>query len=509
MKLRSLALALAGCLAAAPTLAGGWLLAESEHFTLYSSAQESVTRDYLKQLEAFRWLGLKLLGADDKNVRTQGRSEIQLLEGQSALHELRPTLPYNVAGAYYFCAEGSLMYATQARTLGPDGWDTSRLVLQHEYAHQLMFQYATRAYPGWYVEGFAEYMGTAAYEDGAISLGGQHQDRLPILATPPWLPFEDVLRWNSRDWKQLNRFEVDRLYAQSWLLTHYMLSESKRTQALADYFARVGAGEDSVAAFESATGITVADLIKTLNAYRRALPMVKIRSAEIPVPTIRMSPLSEEATKLALDSGVLRTCPKPEVAQEILERLRSQASKPSPAAGLQLSLVLARAEALFGDPAAAVKRLEGIVGAEDAPHEAHYLMARALTRQADQWKGDEQRAALDKARSHLFKAYRLKKDDPPTLYFLAQAVARNGMDKNALNAAQAARLLAPSVPEYALFEARADLEMGDRERAVRALIPLATDPHQPERAERVRHAIEAIQSGKTPDELASTMNPKP
>ncbi|MFZ5551257.1 MAG: hypothetical protein ACOZJX_21355 [Pseudomonadota bacterium] len=509
LKLRTFAACLAAWLLAAPAMAASWMLAESEHFTLYSSAQESVTRDYLKQLEAFRWLALKVLGAEGKNLRAQGRAEIQLMEGPRALRDLRTDLTANTAGVYYLCAEGTLMYATQASTLGPDGWDTSQSILQHEYAHHLMYQYATMAYPVWYVEGFAEYMATAAYEDGAISLGGQNQDWLPTLATPPWMPFEDVLRWNRGVSKQPTHFESARLYAQSWLLAHYMLSDSQRTQALTGYFARAGSGEDSVDAFESATGIKTADLLRKIDSYRRSLPMVKIRSSEIPVPTIRLSRLSDEAANLALDSGLLRTCPKPPVGQEILARLRAQARSTAQAASPPLTLVLARAELMFGDPVAAVQLLEPMVSAQDGPFEAHYLMGRALTRQSEKLSGDERQAALERARTHLIKAYRLKKDEAPTLYFLALALGAKGVDQNMLNAARAARLLAPSVPEYALLEARVDLEVGDREQAIRALVPLATNAHSPEQAARARQAIEAIRAGKGADEVMTTINPKP
>lgn len=510
LKRRTAALLL-GCLAAlgaAPATAGGWLLAESEHFRLHSSAQESVTREYLKQLEAFRWLSLKLLGADEKSVRAQARFDIYLLEGERALHALRPDLPDNTAGLYTYCTEGAVAYATQARRLGREGWDWGRVVLQHEYAHHLMFQYATMAYPSWYVEGFAEYMGTAVLEDGTVSLGGQHQARLPTLATPPWLPFDEVLRWGSRAGGTPSPREVERFYAQAWLLTHYMLSDDKRAQQLAGYFTRVGAGEAPVAAFEAATGTEVADLQRLLDPYRRSLPMVKVRSPELPQATIRTAPLDDDAAGYALDESLLRTCPKPAAGQAILERLRAQAQKPT-AADRKLTLPLARAETMFGDTAAAVRLLEAIVTADDAPFEAYYLMARALTRQAEKLAGDEQRAVRERARSHLFKAYRLKKDDAPVLYHLARALAEKGIDQNVLNAARAARLLAPSVGDYAVFEARADLETGDRERAVRALVPLATDTHWPDRAARMRQAIDAIRAGKSAGEVASLMNPPP
>jgi hypothetical protein len=237
--------------------------------------------------------------------------------------------------------------------------------------------------------------------------------------------------------------------------------------------------------------------------------MVKIRSAEIPVPNIRMSQLSDEAAKLALDSGLLRTCPKPEVGKEILERLRAQVRQAGQAPSQQLTLVLARAEVLFGDPAAAVRSLDPLVAAEGASFEAHYLMARALMRQAEKSSEEPQQAALDSARSHLIKAYRLKKDEAPTLFHLARILGAKGIDQNMLNAARGARLLAPSVPEYAVLEARADLDSGDRELAIRALVPLATNSHQPDRAVRARQAIEAIRAGKPANEVAPLLNLTP
>jgi tetratricopeptide (TPR) repeat protein len=489
-------------------MAGGWIVAESEHFTLHSSAQERATRDYLQQLEAFRWLSLKLLGADEKSVRAQSRFDIYLLEGERALHALRPELAENTVGVYVSCNDGAVAYATEASTLGPDNWDFGRVILLHEYAHHLMFQYGTLVYPSWYVEGFAEYMSTAALQDGAISLGGQNYARVRTLDTPPWLGFDEVLRWGTSAGPAPDRYQVGSLYAQAWLLAHYMLTDDGRARQLADNFTRIGEGEDPVSAFEKATGVKPASLQRTLEAYRRALPTVKVRSAEMPKPAIRITALDEAAAGYALDSSLLRTCPRPERGREILERLRARASKGA-AADPQLSLVLARAEMMFGDPAATVRLLQGMVDADDAPSEAHYLFARAWGLQAEKLAGDEQRAAKDLARSHLVKAYRLKKDDAPTLYHLARALAEKGVDQNVLNAARAARLLNPSVPDYALFAAHMELAAGERDRAVRALVPLATNTHAPELAGRMRRVIDAIRSGKSEADVASMMNRTP
>jgi hypothetical protein len=88
-------------------------------------------------------------------------------------------------------------------------------------------------------------------------------------------------------------------------------------------------------------------------------------------------------------------------------------------------------------------------------------------------------------------------------------LAKDSVNNNVLNAARAAHVLAPAVPDYALFEAQLDLEAGDRDRAVRALGPLASNPHDLQQAARTRLAIAAIQAGKSTAEVFGLLNPKP
>src|SRR5690606_17382921 len=51
-------------------------------------------------------------------------------------------------------------------------------VLKHEYAHHFMMQYFPGAYPGWYVEGYAETVATIRFLDnGSFHIGDPPQYR--------------------------------------------------------------------------------------------------------------------------------------------------------------------------------------------------------------------------------------------------------------------------------------------------------------------------------------------
>jgi hypothetical protein len=497
----------AAVLALVATLAQArdWMRLDSEHFTLYTRIDDSVSRQYLKQLEAFRWLALKLLGAGEGGARAKSRFEIYLLPGRMSLHALYPEMDYNVAGVYSRCSEGAVAFGADVAEVDRRQ-DLTLMVLQHEYAHHLMSQYAAISYPAWYVEGFAEFMSTAVYEDGRITLGAASPMRMTTLNRGGFLPFADLLGWLGKPIKQRSRSEIDSFYAQSWLLTHYMLSDDARAKKLAAYFERIGAGEDPVAAFEPAFGLRIDEMNELLSRYIRAAAMLKLPTAGMAVPTLRAAELGAQSQEWIAQAAMLRACRTPERGRELLQTLRDAAAHEKGAIEPGLRLALARGEMLFGDAKVAVALPAEDFGTDEQRAEAHYLRGRAWMRQAQSAAGDEQAAAYDEARRALFQAYRLRKDDAPTLYHLALVLSRGGDSGNALNAARGARLLVPTIGDYAALEAGLDLAAGDRERAARALMPLASDPHDAERAARVREAIRAIRDGKSAQEVSALMN---
>lgn len=488
----ALVAAVAGLLAAGPARASNWTRAESAHFIAVSDAHESKARDYLRQLEAFRYVALLTLGADPASTRVQSKLDIVLLKNQDEILKVRSDFSREVAGWYAWCGEGSTAFATLQRTISRDGVDPGLVTLFHEYAHHLMFQATDRWYPAWYVEGFAEYMSTAEVEDDKVSLGQPFSWRSQVLAQDRWIDFARVLApdFKGASVKDHDDWTVQSFYAQSWLLAHYMLNDSERTRRFNDYFARVAAGEDPVAAFEPATGIAVGSLQRVLKRYMENMPVIVVRTRAMQDAAPTSEALPDDVPDLALSAARLRTCLPRLQGEELLAQLRAR-----PGASQALRLVRDRAELLFGDPRAAAADLLSHVGDDDQSFEAHYLLGRVDLAAADKADGDARVAAMDQAREQLLKAYRLKKVDAPNLYYLSYALPGGGHNSNVLNAARGAHALSPSVSEYALHEARLDLQADARDKAVQALMPLASNPHDAKQAARMRAAIATIRAG--------------
>lgn len=486
--------------AGTPASAGDWLKAESDHFVVYSDAPEAKAREYVRQLEAFRYVSLMVLGADGTSARAKAKFDIYLLKSQSDLKEVRPGSEKNTAGVYFQCSEGSQAYATLQPARRFDNTDQALIVLFHEYAHRLMFQYASRLYPSWYVEGFAEYMATAEVLDGKLSIGLPYTVRLQTLKERPWIGFEEVLKptFKRSGEGKAEGWVVWSFYAQSWLLTHYMLNDSARTQKFNAYFERLATGEDPLEAFEPATGIPVDRLYGILKRYVEQLPAVTVSSQNIPKVTVKLDVLPGDVSDYLLTASALKTCPDKPQGEAMLAKLRALANKGGTESAPSLRLALARAELLFGDAKAAREVLQEYLASDDTSFEAHHLMGRT----------EAKLAALDRAKAHFFKAYRLKKNDATNLYHLAQALGQGGVNANVVNAAQGARALEPTVPEYALYEAMIDLDAGDRARAIAALLPMTSNPHDPQWAARMRSAIEAIKAGKSRSDVSNVIDAK-
>lgn len=492
----------------AATAAAEWRRVDSDHFTLYTEREATVANDLLRQLEHMHWLGEMYLGASHPAPGTRNRFAIYELRGRLALQELFTKLGDRVAGTYVLCSEGAVAYSVQGdRSAGLTSWGQS--VLQHEYAHHLMFSRIAASYPPWFVEGFAEFLSQTAERSDTLVAGAHNRWRSERTAAT--LDAADLLGWHRLSAAR-RESDIHAFYSKAWRLTHYLLTDTARAGRLRKYFERLARGDDPVAGFEAEFGLTMAELERELRTHARRLPVLSIPLSALPVPQIRAVPLPADAERYLLEESRLRTCAHRDktLGPVMLERLRRAAAAPDASAGARRAA--ARAELLLGDAQAARGLLEPLIEhqADDADDgDALYLLGRTWARLSETLSGDEQREARAKARASLVRAYRLRKDDAPTLYHLALALQHEGVDRNVFNAARAARHLAPAVPDYALLAMRLELLAGDREAAERALLPLNVNPHATDLSERVRRAIEALRAGGSADEVAALMNPPP
>jgi hypothetical protein len=140
-------------------------------------------------------------------------------------------------------------------------------VILHEYFHHLSIATGElAAYPGWLVEGLAEYYATAEVLQSRVTLGGTDPGTIYALSTiRQWIPLQTLLAEAPQD---INRTSIARTYYPvAWLLTHWIMNDESRRPMLAAYIRAVGEGGDPAEAMQQVTGMDLETLQRELKDY--------------------------------------------------------------------------------------------------------------------------------------------------------------------------------------------------------------------------------------------------
>jgi hypothetical protein len=282
-----------------------WLEATTANFIIYSDGNEKQLREMSERLERYDQVLRIMTGT--KAEASPLKVTIYLLSSQSALNNIYPGDVKNVGGFYTTGVFGPVAFVPRLRSEGKfeaDGQNN----LYHEYAHHFMMQYYPAAYPSWYVEGFAEYSGATRIRKSEINVGAPAMDRLPSLALETWLPMEQLLTLTYRNKKTVNQKDLSQLYAQGWLLTHYLFSNKERQGQLGQYTIYLNKGMGQKEAFEKAFKTDFATLGKELRSYYRdGKVLVRVMKPEDLRPvTLAVRPLAPEEGALLLPIARLR-----------------------------------------------------------------------------------------------------------------------------------------------------------------------------------------------------------
>lgn len=478
--IRTTALAVVASLmfAAAPARAE-WLKAETEHFVIVGDTHRGAITEYARKVERFHAMLALFLPPENDDVLAP-KLWIFLARGRDDMRKIWPTISDGVGG--FYSRSDDRIYAVVDIT----NEDSDR-TLFHEYGHHYMFQYHNSAYPGWFVEGFAEYFAPSDMRMGRIRYGLYSDGRIYSLGQlNSWVPMEEVLR--SRP--TLSSTErAQAYYAQAWLLTHYMLGAPDRNARLSAYLNAVGRGEDPIVALESHIGRTPDQLGDDIRSYmgrgitvytlQQALPAADIAVSPLPRGTADAVWLDLRAARGLGDDGAALVAR----AQAAVERYPNERLPAVALAKLQW-----RTDRLDEASRTAARVVEA--WPQDA--EARWLLASVLIEQADASDDDAERARLNReARSHLAAGY--EADPLDFRIYLAMLENRRGApgfpSDNDIVIAESAFRLAPQVSSTAFQAAQLLMERGRHLDAAYILAPLANNPHGGESLEPVRRLL--------------------
>ena len=459
-----------GMIVAAAPASAKWMRATSDHFVIYADQSPAELEKMATRLERFDG-AIRYLHHTPEASGAKGTNRVTVYVADDVAAIRKLSGDKNIAGFYIPRASGSVAFTPRTGDTG----GMPQIVLFHEYAHHFLLGNYAAAYPGWFSEGYAEFVSTAAFEKTYVQLGVAAQHRAYSLLEAKPLPATALFATGQR----LTDDQRASLYAQGWLLTHYIMFDAVRGKQLTSYLSALNSGTPSIAAATAAFGDLRA-LDKALTAYlhQSRIPGVRIPYDKLPAVTVEVTPLSPAAAalielRMQSERGVNRT-----TAQPIFARAAKIAAA-YPGDALAQGW-LAEMAYDTGNDVEAEAAVDRALAADPTSAQAMLYKARVLVRRAALAKSSDP-AVWKEARRWIVKANRQSPDDADALELYYDSFRDEGAKPPAAAIAGIRRALelVPQDPSLRFRVAAQAIMDGDNSAAKTALRPLAFDPHRP------------------------------
>lgn len=452
--------------AASPALAD-WTRYESPRFVLYSSGSVTEAREMLEELEKFDRIMRMFMGKDVDGVPYR-KLPIYLVSA-SGLRAINPDGNENIAGFYQPSDEDIFAVVTR---------NSNNHTLKHEYAHHFMLQEFAFPYPGWFIEGFAEYYAPTVFRRDETHVGVPNPNRAMALDYFGWMSMNELL--SNRPMTKVRNGES--YYPLAWLLTHWFMGDAQRRAILHTYLSEVGQGADPAETLERLTGLDPVELRRTLRRYKNGrIPYTTVTTV-YPEIQITSERLPESAEQLLLLGQQLKIGTSEERRAQTLETIRQRAAR-YPDDTLAL-LVHAHAELHNGrDPEKAATLLERLLTIDPDHVEGMQYLVRAKLDMAEKaFEADDREKGLQlrrEAQALLARAYRLDDANYITMHLMSE-VRRSEPSyptDNDIEILEIAYALAPQLGDIRYNYAAALLHRGRNDEAINVIAPLVNNPH--------------------------------
>ncbi len=454
-----------------------WVTLKSAHLQLISDGAPSKAHEVALDLE-------RMISALGQNVGVEIRLEpptkVLLFSSPDTFQSYCAVLMGRS------CADvGGLFEATRhaAYLLMPvRRFEDARRVAYHELTHALM-QNSLRSVPLWLDEGIAEFYGSFYASGGEILIGRPDAEHLSTLHSTGLLPTATLLALNHDSPEFTSPSTRSTVYAQSWLMVHYILVGLPGGRArLTDFLVRRGRGEPDEQAFRAAFAVTPEEFTKDLNGYRQRSVMAALRLPATSVSVIdpgAPAPLPRHAA-LAELGRMLAACERcdPLVARPFVE----EAHRLDPGSAHHTA-VLAWVAARQGR-AEEASRLFAQAAQQPADETAALLYGEYLLNLATEQArggGAPSEPLVLRAREQFDRCLGLQPDSVAALVGLGETylLAARADLAPGIKAYERALALAPSRPDAASGLAQLCVRAGDAARANQVIATYLADSRDP------------------------------
>lgn len=461
-----------------------WWEAETAHFVVKSRASESQAREYALEMEKFDAALRTMFNLPTDEVETSraNKPTIYRFGRPKDMARIAGASGSGIGGFFIARAGDSVAFAptrktrdTSAKTSwqlrgDPRAAFDPRSVLLHEYTHYFMMQHFPSAYPRWYVEGFAEMMASARFDDdGSVHLGDPPQYRAAQIFQLQPFRMERMLDPSH----ELTGLDGLQHYATGWLLAHYLSFDSERQLQLRNYLQSIANGENGLEVARREFG-DLNELDRKLAKYKKGpFPGRKISGVAFNTNvSMRELPNAEESAinlEMRLARGVRREGEAQSLAADLQSKIKNYPNS------VHLKELLAAAQISARDFSGADQTAQQILSLDDTNVEAWLTRSYVAAKAAE-----DDTSMADKARDYATQASVNDRDDPRPLmaYYYSYIESRESVPETAAIALEQAFKKAGSDPVYRMLLGRQLLLESRLDAAEAVLLPIAFSGHK-------------------------------
>jgi tetratricopeptide (TPR) repeat protein len=494
-------------LAPAAARAAEWHAYDTTHFIIYTKSGEQEAERIATGLETIDGLMRMASAISDKMEPIKVR--IYEVDNDGDVEAALGLSDSGVAGFYDSNILGPFLVTPHTTTFH-SGDFTPELVLHHEYAHHFMLQYFPAIYPQWYVEGYAELIGSSKIQaDGQVAYGMPAKHRGDEINVN-WLPLQELF---LKPPEKIVYFDT---YAQGWAMTHFFTFSNERAAQLRAYFNALNAGKSPADAARALGDL--GQLNREARAYVTAGSFVhKLVRVPISKPVIKaVHPVSDAEAALIPETIAFRDTElslyrkagdrehERHLRETNLEHIRDKARLYSndPYA----LYLLAEAEYTFGNypqSEAAADRLLGL-----NPNHVRGLVVKSLNvaRAATGLSGAARAAKAKEARDLALRANKGDPNDPLPFVAFYQSYHLAGLTPPPA-AVEGLASASATMPDNSEFRQLLVDELEAEKKwalAIATLQPIANDPHESPRRAAGREQMARLQAALAKEQGAQT-----
>jgi tetratricopeptide (TPR) repeat protein len=444
-----------------------WVETRTAHFHTYSCGPTQEVARLAGRLEQFHQAYAVLAGT---NAVASPPVVVMAFPDHDSLKPFLPVYgsqPGNLAG--FFCRgtdENLIVLPLAGTRVG------SLEIIFHEYSH-LLFRRNERIWPMWLKEGMADIYATfeVAGEQG-VRIAKPMDAYLKLLKNQPMMPLERLFGATRESPEYNERARQGMFYAQSWLLTHYLMVGNPAHKArLGQLTVCLRIGQTATQAFTNAFGLSLPAMEVELRDYLnrgRFEPLFLRVDANLRAPRVlTRRPMQPAEVCFRLGDQLMRIG-RLEEAESWFARTRSLAAS-SPLGFEGLGLLAGERD----QHELATRYLREAFSRKTSSFLAHYVFARErlrLTMPSPDTVGRLEKTETQEIRHHLQTALALMPDFGPAHHLLGLFDLTQGGDlEPAAEHLEKAARLEPENPAYQFSLARVQFARQDLPAARRTL----------------------------------------